>query len=388
MTNSPPDQPSKGLTLWLAIFALSLTAAVGATAALGWTNGPVVASIGVLSIGITLWLTVVREHLPAIRTRKDAVTAVVLVLVVFVGVTGTGWIFGREKPHTDRLAAPAQRTIAELHSDCGVPDVSGLIGEGALHILSTRAAAESEDRGDFVVVLVASALATSLPDSLTLVVLECTSSGWQRALSESLLVLGCDYALTTTQLRTKASEEVMVSTTCGSGAFLDFTIVGALSPTNLEVLHREESKLQGRVAQVGDHLLVTGGGVRAEMFWDGRQFRWKDKSDTLPVSEGLFVNFWWDASGGHTDLPDVYAPAGVTVHFRWDRARNSDASVGSYRLLAIPRCENGSTCAQDLSFGEAGDESLVVPHSRMTIQVQIVPNGYDWNGAVEMIIRS
>lgn len=381
MSDVQSEKSGWGLWVWLIIIGLAAALAVAAT--MGWTNGAVIASLVVISAIASLVMKVLREHLSS-GSRRQATVATVVVVVVFGVGLAVAWTFGRENHAVVALEAPAQRSVDEVRSECGPPDAEEVLDQGISHIRTTRAVARSEERGDFVAALVSGgAREVGGIREVLFIVLDCAEASWQQALSEPL-PMGCGHDLLTTKLRTVETEEVVVLSSCGSGAYLDVTVVGEAEDLSIGTLYHRGMMFQGAAAQVDDHLLVTGGGRRAEIAWTGEDFEWLDVA--LPASEGVFVNFWWDAHGGGTDTVEVDVQPGETVYFRWDKGRSTDESVRSYRLLAGPRCQEGVECplADELWHEQ---EALSLPIPGMVVHVAIVPNGYG-EDAIGVTVRS
>ncbi len=388
MNDTQPEKPKRGVWIWLAILGVSLAAALSVATSLGWGNGPVVAALLVLSTVVSLAIAVFREHLPT-GSRGQAAAVTGVVLLVFGVVLGASWMFGREEPAVIELQAPTQRTVTDVRSECGTPDAAALIGDRPSRIVTTRAAQGSAEGGDFVAALVSGAAVEERLGEASLVVLTCADAGWQQSMSRMLPLEGCGYDLLTAQLRSVDREEVVLSGWCGSGAYLDISVIGESDGSEVGTLYQEEGLFQGVVSQVGDHLLLAGGGGRAEIAWNGERLERVDKAGSVPASEGVFVDFWWDAQGGGSDLTDVLVDVGETVHFRWDRARSTDDSVTSYRLLASgPECPSGEECPTVFADGEPGEDVLTLPGPGLEVEVSIVPNGYDWEQAITVTLRS
>jgi hypothetical protein len=183
---------------------------------------------------------------------------------------------------------------------------------------------------------------------------------------------------------------VLFTRICGSGSYLDFRVLGADSGS-VRTLYREEGVFQGQASQVRDRLVVVSGSERAELTWDGEQFKRTGRVSSLPAAEGVIVEFWWEpGKGGQTDLEDVSVRVKERVYFQWDRDRNTDKSVTSHRILAsMPPCSRGSDrCPARFAEDGRGERYLVLNDEGLAVDVTIVPNGYNWEGAITVTIRS
>lgn len=384
MSDAQSEKRGRSPWIWLIIIGVALAAALTVASTMGWTNGPFFTVLVIASAVGTLSIAILREHLPS-GSWRQAMTATAVAVMLFAGVVSVAWMFGREEPAVVALEAPAQRSVGEVRSDCGPPDAEALLDQGQSHILDTRAVARSDERDDFVAALVRGAREVGGISEVMFVVLDCTEAGWRQALSTPL-PMGCGHDLLTTQLRSAGTEEVVISSSCGMGGYLDVTVVGEAEDLSIGTLYHTGGMFQGAASQEDDHLLVTGGGRRAEIAWTGEDFEWLDKA--VPASEGVFVNFWWDAQGGGTDLAEVTVEAGEMVHFRWDKGRSTDASVVSYRLLSSPECREGLECPPDRELWHGPEDTLSLPAPGMVVNVAIVPNGYDWEDAIGVTVRS
>ena len=368
--------------------ALALGGAAALATSLGWTNGRVGAALLIVSALVAVAVKLATDHLPD-ASRGQVLLASTLVVVIFAGVLGAAYKWGREEATAEvvELAPPAQRELGDLQSECGVPQAELLTGAGSSRILSTRVAIATEERGDFIAAVVAEPTADSpLPESETLVVLECDGASWNLALTKTTDSIGCWTDLETTQLRSPEQEEVLFRTVCGSGAFLDYQLIGFDdTDDSVQAIQAEEGIFQGVVRQLRDLLVVEAGTVRQELAWDGEQFVAAGDASSIPAAEGVVVAFWWDADGGHADLNDVPVQVGERVYFYWDKTRNTDDSVQSLRILQSTEPPSGNS---DYGDDERGQTYTVLNEPGLLVEMSIIPNGYDWDNAIYITVHS
>jgi hypothetical protein len=366
--------------------ALAFTAAMTIITFLNWRNGPVGTVLVVVSALVVLAVTVLTTLLPG-ATRKQVAVAGALVVVVLGGVLGASWKWGQADPvPVAELAPPKQRDLGELHSACGVPGAELLTGAGSSRIRAARVATGSKEIGDFVVALVSEVRppAGSFLTPVRLVVLDCDGTAWRRTATD-LTTTDCASELEVTQLRRADREDVLATAICGSGAFLDYSLLGIPEgETVARTLHEEQGLGGGSATQLRDRLVVQarGGRRREELVWTGDRFVADAAVSSAPGGEGLIVKFWWDGQGGDIDLSDVPVTPGERVYFRWDRDRSTDPSVTSYRMMT-----SGTDPLEQETDGR-GESYVVLTEPGASAKVTLVPNYGDWDRAVVATLRS
>lgn len=362
---------------WLLILGastLALTAALALVKALGLTESKVLDGLIVTSTVLTLLAGLLtRELLGA--TPRQRVFVFLTVVLVLGGSTFIAFWSGRTDagPREQVLDIPPQRAIADVRARCGTPDLPSMLGTSLLRVDSSVAVQTAAGKSDFIVVVSTDPSHTGLLGEIaTISVLTCEKkASWTRTLSLTRDISGCRAGLSTTRLRYPDQEEALFTMQCGSGGFLNFILFGAKDGSGkVSILLERDGLFQGTVGQVGDRLAISAGGLRNEFRWMKQGFA-QVTANFSPATTGIIVGFWWEPQGGRADLSEVRADPDERVYFRWDRERNTDDSVASYRMLLSSQSDDAQW-----AMDERGQNYVVMKRAGVIAEVTAIANGY------------
>jgi hypothetical protein len=329
-----------------------------------------------------VWLVV--ELLPRFRSNKWIGDSVKKMGIPLPGPQIRLWFVGVLILLGVSIVINSRTAAQQGDESCFPPDILSLLPVGGSLTIEFSFAGDLNSDHRNEIVLLSSKQGRNILGLETkhvfLDILECgKDDNWRNVLHKPLGdMANCGQSAEPVQLGMPGYQQILVKSVCGSGAYLDYWLIGYGERDRVGVLLSEEGLFQGS-AVIQQGRLVVGSSDKAWNYsWNGKDFV-AGTGGIVPVSNSVTINYWMQNGELRTDAPSnpIQLDVGQTLYLR----RQAELDDADYSLRAL---------LSDGRIGEfrfEGQYAVLAPSSTGQVTITLVPNGYDWERSIDIPIH-